>query len=137
MIRIFKVFIPASVIALLISETILIFACYCLASFLVLDVDPQVFLLYDNGWPRIAIVVVCLMIGIYFHDLYTQFRIKSRILLVQQFCLIVGIAFLTQAALSYLKLPEWTLPKWLMIVGSGLTLVFLPVWRLLYSSVVV
>src|SRR5437660_1703352 len=126
MIRIFRVFVPASVIALLESEAVLIFACYVLASFIVLDVDPQVFLLWDNGLWRISIVVGCLILGIYFHDLYTQFRIKSRIVLVQQLCLVVGIAFLTQAFLSYLKLQEWSVPKWLMIWGSGLTLVFLP-----------
>src|SRR5689334_12745650 len=136
MIRIFKVFVPTSVVALLVSETVLIFSCYLLASFLTLDVDPQVFLLYDDGLARISIVVVCLMVGIYLHDLYTQFRIKSRILLFQQLCLIVGIAFLTQALLSYLKLAEWTVPKWQMIMGSAFTLILLPIWRVLYSSVV-
>jgi sugar transferase (PEP-CTERM system associated) len=136
MIRIFKVFVPTSVIALLLSETVLIFACYVIASFFVLDVDPQIFLLYDNGLWRIGIVVLCLMTGIYFHDLYTQFRIKSRIVLVQQLCLVVGIAFLTQALLSYLKLQEWSLPKWMMIWGSVLTLIFLPTWRVIYSSFV-
>jgi sugar transferase (PEP-CTERM system associated) len=136
MIRIFKVFVPTSVVALLVSETVLIFSCYLLASFLTLDVDPQVFLLYDDGLARISIVVVCLMVGIYLHDLYTQFRIKSRILLFQQLCLIVGIAFLTQALLSYLKLADWTVPKWQMIMGSAFTLLLLPTWRVLYSSVV-
>lgn len=136
MIRIFNVFIPASVIALLMSEIILIYSCYIIASFFALDTDPTIFFLYDNGFWRVSIVVAGLMIGIYLHDLYTQFRIKSRILLIQQLCLIVGIAFLTQALLSYLKLPEWTLPKWQMIYGSGLTLLLLPAWRLLYSAVI-
>src|SRR5277367_2566310 len=136
MIRIFNVFIPASVIALLLSEIVLIFFCYVVASFFTLDVDPQIFFIYDNGLLRVAIVVAGLMIGIYLHDLYTQFRIKSRILLMQQLCLIVGIAFLTQALLSYLKLSDWTLPKWQMIYGSALTLVLLPAWRLLYNAVI-
>jgi sugar transferase (PEP-CTERM system associated) len=48
----------------------------------------------------------------------------------------VGVAFLTQALLSYLKLPEWTVPKYQMIYGSGLTLVLLPAWRLLYNAVI-
>ena len=136
MIRIFRVFVPTSVIALLVSETVLIFSCYLLACFLTLDVDPQVYLLYDDGLARMSIVVVCLMLGIYLHDLYTQFRIRSRLLLFQQMCLIVGIAFLTQALLSYLKLADWTVPKWQMILGSSFTLVLLPTWRVLYSSVV-
>jgi len=136
MIRIFKVFVPASAIALLLSETVLIFTCYIIACFFVLDFDTQVFLLYDNGLWRIGIVVVCIMVGIYLHDLYTQFRIKSRIVLVQQLCLVVGIAFFTQALLSYLRLQDWSVPKWLMIWGSALILVFLPLWRILFSSVV-
>src|SRR5579884_1553021 len=136
MIRIFRVFIPTSVIALLVSELILIYSCFILVSFFVLDVDPQVFLLYDNGFYRISIVVLCIVLGIYFHDLYTQFRITSKTMLFQQISLTAGLAFLVQALLSYLKLDEWTVPKWLMIESSALTLLLLPGWRLLYSTVV-
>jgi sugar transferase (PEP-CTERM system associated) len=141
MIRLFRVFIPTSVLGLLASEFLLIYACYIAASFMVYrfittDFDPQFFLFGDSGWLRIGLVVGCIMLGIYFHDLYTQFRIKSRILLLQQLCLVVGIAFLTQAFLSYLRRPEWIVPKWLMIFGSGLTLLLLPAWRIFYGTVV-
>ncbi len=136
MIRLFRVFVPASVIALLISEAILIYTCYVIATFIVMDVDPEVFLLYDNGWARIGVVVLCLMVGIYFQDLYTQFRIKSRVLLLQQVGVVVGAAFLAQALLVYLRLQTLFVPTWLMIVGSGLTLVLLPLWRILYTSMV-
>ncbi len=141
MIRLFRVFIPTSVLGLLASEFLLIYGCYIAASFLVYrfittEFDPQFFLGPDYGWVRIGFVVACIMLGIYFHDLYTQFRIKSRILLLQQLCLVVGIAFLTQAFLSYLRRPDWTVPKWLMIFGSALTLVLLPAWRIFYGTVV-
>jgi sugar transferase (PEP-CTERM system associated) len=145
MIRLFRVFVPASVVALLVSEIILTFTCYVIAAFIVLDVDPQVFLLYGNGdngwngwngWARIAIVVACIMLGVYFHDLYTQFRIKSRILLFQQIGVVVGLAFLMQSLLFYLRLPEMILPAWLMIYGSTLVIIFLPAWRIFYSVVV-
>src|SRR5260370_12110674 len=142
MIRLFRVFVPTSVVALLLSEIILTFTCYVVAAFMVLDVDPQVFLLYDNGdngwagWARIAVVVACIMLGVYFHDLYTQFRIKSRILLFQQIGVVVGLAFLMQSLLFYLRLREMILPAWLMIYGSALTIVFLPTWRIFYSIVV-
>ncbi|MDP8981813.1 MAG: sugar transferase [Acidobacteriota bacterium] len=135
MIRLFRVFIPASVLALLASEVVLILSCYILAGIFVLDVDTAVFLLDDNGLARIALVVACLMLGIYFHDLYEQFRIKSRMVLFHQMCLVLGLAFLSQGALSYLHLPEWTLPARMMIWGSGLVLVFLPAWRIFYSDV--
>lgn len=136
MVRLFRVFVPTSVITLLLSEIILIFSCYILACFFVLDSDPAVFLLYEGGLARITLVVGCVMLGVYFHDLFTQFRIKSRILLLQQVCLVLGIAFLTQALLSYLKLPNWIMPRWVMILGSGLLLVFLPAWHVIYTSFV-
>ena len=136
MIRLFRVFIPASVIGLLVSEAVLIFFCYFLAVFLMPGADPEVFLLDDNGVWRIAVVAGCIMFGIYFHDLYWKFRIQSKILLVQQLCLVLGLAFMTQALLTYLRLPSFTLPKWTMIVGSGLTLVLLPSWRILYEVLV-
>ncbi len=136
MIRLFRVFIPTSVVALLVSEIILTYTCYVVATFLMMDVAPEVFLIDDNGWLRIAIVVGCLMFGIYFHDLYTQFRIRSRILLFQQVIVVVGVTFLTQALLVYLRLQDLILPTWVMITGSALTLVLLPAWRILFSTVV-
>jgi len=136
MIRLFRVFIPTSVVALLVSEIILTYTCYVVATFLMLEAAPEVFLLDDNGWLRIALVVACLMLGIYFHDLYTQFRIRSRVLLLQQVIVVVGVTFLTQALLVYLRLPDLILPTWVMIVGSALTLILLPIWRTLFSTVV-
>ena len=136
MIRLFRVFIPTSVVALLVSEVILTYTCYVVATFLMMEAAPEVFLLDDNGWLRISLVVACLMLGIYFHDLYTQFRIRSRVLLLQQVIVVVGVTFLTQALLVYLRLPDLILPTWVMIVGSGLTLILLPIWRILFSTVV-
>ena len=136
MIRLFRVFVPSSVIALLLSEVILIYTCYVVATFIVLHEDPQVFLFYDSGWERIAIVVTCIIVGIYFHDLYEQFRIKSRIQLFQQMGVVVGIAFLVQALLGYLRLSDLSLPTWLMIIGSSMVLILLPSWRIFYSNMV-
>lgn len=140
MIRLFRVFVPTSVLGLLVSEFLLIYACYVAATFLLYEFittefDPQFFLFNDNGLLRIGLIVGCIMAGIYFHDLYAKFRVKSKILLLQQLCLVVGIAFLTQALLMYLKQPNWIVPKWLMIFGSALTLLLLPAWRLFYSTV--
>jgi sugar transferase (PEP-CTERM system associated) len=134
MIRVFRVFVPTSAIALLISEAFLIFTCYIVASYAVFrDVDPQIFLLYDSGLWRIALTATIIMLGLYFHDLYTKLRIRSHILLVQQLCFIVGIAFIAQAMLSYFD-RQWILPKWLMIIGSGLVLFTLTAWRMLFTT---
>ncbi len=136
MIRLFRVFIPASVLGLLLSEAILIFFCYALAAFLTPGIVPEIFFLDENGLLRIGVVAACIILGIYFHDLYWKFRIQSKILLVQQICLVLGIAFLVQATLTYGHLTSITLPKWIMIFGSSLMLILLPSWRVLYEVLV-
>jgi sugar transferase (PEP-CTERM system associated) len=136
MIRVFRVFVPTSTLALLVSEAVLIFTCYIAAAYAVfVDIDPQIFLLYDGGLVRIAIAAAIIMLGLYFHDLYARFRIASRILLVQQLCLVLGVAFIAQAVLSYFN-RNWILPKWLMIYGSALVLVTLTAWRIVFSAAV-
>jgi len=133
MIRIFRVFVPESVLVLLIADAILLYASFLVGTFLTMDVDPQVFLRYDNGWARIAILVLCVMGGLYFHDLYTNIRIDSKTLLVQQAGVSLGAAFFLQALLVYLALQELFVPTWTMIAGSSLALVALPCWRIVYT----
>ena len=135
MIRLFKVSIPSSVIALILSEAILVFSCYILAAYLLLDVAVDVFLFDDGGLWRIMLVVAVIMLGLYFHDLYENYRIRSRLLLIQQFCLVLGIAFLLQSMLSYGR-SNIILPKWMMVYGSVGVLIVLPAWRILFAVVV-
>jgi exopolysaccharide biosynthesis polyprenyl glycosylphosphotransferase len=135
MIRLFRVSIPETVIVLLFSDAILLYTCFTIAAFAVLDVDPEVFLRYDNGWVRIAIGVLSVMAGLYFLDLYTEFRIKSKAVLVQQAGLSVGVAFLVQALLVYLGRQDLFIPTWLMIAGGALALVLVPLWRIFYGQV--
>lgn len=136
MIRVFRVFVPASVLLLIVSEFLLLFFSYVAAAYVVFSqIDPVVFLLYDDGFWRIATVVVIIMLGLYFNDLYGNVRIFSRILLLQQLCLAVGIAFVTQSVFSYAN-QDWTLPKWLMINGSAIAIVVAFLWRIMYTGVV-
>ena len=133
MVRLFRVFVPASVLALLVSEITLIFACFTAAAYLALGVNPTVFLLYDGGVARIAIVAGSIVLGLYFHDLYSRIQIKSRILLGQQLCQAVGIALLAQGIVSYFD-PDLTTPRRLMVLGSALSLVTLFGWRVVFAA---
>ena len=130
----FRRIIPGRVAALLASEFLLIYLCYVAATFAFLRLDAQVFLVDDNGWLRIFIVTLCLIVGIYFHDLYSNFRVRLRDL-IQYSIVVAGAAFLAEALLSYLKLPQWVLPARPMIAGSGLTVIILLVWRMHFVGV--
>ncbi len=138
--QLFRAFIPASIVGLVLSEITLIFLCYIAGSWLVMRfINPNLivstFLLYEGGLPQIAVVTLCLVAGLYFQNLYSNVRIKSSTLLVQQVCLVIGLAFLIQALFAYIRKPEWSLPHWGMIFGSFLVLVVIPAERLFFSRV--
>ena len=135
MIRLFRVFIPASVVALLISEIVLVLGCYCL-SLLILGIDPGFYLFGENNYWKILVVTGLVILLLYFQDLYTSLRITSRVVLVQQVCLAVGCALLLMAFVGYLK-PDVLLGRWLIILGSFLVIITLPLWRMVFWKYIV
>ncbi len=130
----FRRIISGRVAALLASEFILIYLCYVAATLALLRLDAQVFLLDDSGWLRILIVTIALIVGIYFHDLYSNFRVRTPDL-IQYAVVVAGAAFLAEALLSYWKLPQLVVPAAPMIAGSGLTILALLAWRAFFSAV--
>jgi sugar transferase (PEP-CTERM system associated) len=135
MIRLFRVSLPLSVLALIISEALLAFGCYAAAYGMVSDLGLEFFLLFEGGAERTAAVVATILLGAYFNDLDSEIRVISRLRLVQQYCLVIGLAFLAQALLGYIQ-PELILERWHMMLGSALALVLLPAWRMLFDMLV-
>ncbi|HWZ34304.1 MAG TPA: sugar transferase [Bryobacteraceae bacterium] len=135
MIRLFKVSIPSAIVALIVSEAILIFSCYLLAVYVTVDAAPDIYLLDDNGLWGILLITLLILIVMYFVDLYEDYRSRSQIALVQQYCLVIGVAFLVQALLNYGRWNTLVLPKWTMVYGSVGALVVLPLWRLTFTTV--
>jgi sugar transferase (PEP-CTERM system associated) len=131
MLRLFRVYIPARVAALLASEFVLIYACYLGAAFAWLRADAEVFLADDMGWLRILIVALCLVLASYFLDLYSELSFSRELL--QKMALVVATAFLTEAILSYCKLARLVVPTGPMIVGSTLTLMALMTSRYFFG----
>src|SRR5579863_2469470 len=123
------------ILSLLVPETILIFSCYILAAYWSGGADPSVFLLYDNGLLQIALVVAGVLLGLQLNKLYVQIGVRSKILLAQQLCLTLGVTFLLESMLSYLRNPDLLLRPSIMLLGSALTLVVLLVWRMFFSAV--
>ncbi len=109
---------------------------FVLAAYLVTDIDPALWLLYENGFIQILVQSGVIIFALYFQDLYTRFRVSNRILLLQEICLALGVGFLFQALISYTA-PALLLPRWIMMVGSLLLLFLLPIWRMVYASAVV
>ena len=132
MIRLFRVFIPTSVIGLLISEIVIATACYVLAYWIAGIEEMEVYFLLEDGITRTAIVVLTLIFGIYWADLYEDMQVTSALQLYQQFCLITGMTFLGQALVGYVN-RQMIMPRWQMLIGSALAIVVLPAWWLAYA----
>ena len=128
--------VPSTVWALLISEAALVFTAYTGTSYLLVEVDPLLWLLYEDGLLRVLTLVAWIVLGLYFQDLYSSFRIRSRFVLVQQVSLVLGTAFLFQGLVSY-GLMRLLLPRWVMMVGSMIVIVAVPLWRYAYTHMVI
>ncbi|HUA83228.1 MAG TPA: sugar transferase [Bryobacteraceae bacterium] len=135
MIRLFKVSVPASIIALIISDTVLLFSCYIVGVFLMTEA-PDVYLLDENGMWAVSFVVLTVLMGMYFADLYDDYRITSRIELIQRFCMVLGSSFLLQALFNYSRSTLLVLPKYSMVYGSAFSIVSLTAWRIVFSGAV-
>ena len=135
MIRLFRVFIPLSTLILLISEILVISASFVLSTYIGLAGDPAAYLLDGGGLFSIGLVVLTIVIGLYMNDLYTDIPVKSVVFLIQQLCMIIGAAFVVQAAASYLN-RNLRMPLHVMGPGSLFTVISIFSWRLVFSRYV-
>jgi exopolysaccharide biosynthesis polyprenyl glycosylphosphotransferase len=119
MLRLFRVYFSATVALLLAYEIVLIYLCYLGATCAWLA-DAEAFLEDDGGWLRIFIVVFFVVLGIYFHDLYSNLALSKELL--HKSVVVAAMAFLSEAMLTYLKLRRLVLPAGPMIAGSALTI---------------
>jgi hypothetical protein len=129
----FRVFVPATTVVLLVSEVLLITSAFIIAVYLTLNVDPWVNLIYDGGFIHLVPVLLTILVGLHFNDLYSQYYVKNRIVLLRQLCLVMGGAFVVQGLLAYVS-PDMRVSAHVMAVGSGLAVVAIYFWRVLFSS---
>jgi len=114
---------------------ILILACYVLA-ILLLRMDAGFYLFGEGNYWKLLVVTGFIILALYYQDLYTELRITSRLLLVQQVCLAVGSALLLLAFLGFLQ-PEFLMSRWLMVLGSALVVLVLPVYRVFFWKYII
>jgi sugar transferase (PEP-CTERM system associated) len=82
---------------------------------------------------RILLVLASILVGMHFHDLYSNIYVRSRRVLIQQLCLVIGAAFLVQALIGYLD-ATLRIPIRVMVLGSFLAIVSIFAWRVFFSA---
>ena len=127
-----RIFVPVGALALLVSEILIVASCFLVVAFLILNVDPTVFLFADNGLLRIGLAGASILFGLYFQNLYANLYVKSRVLLIQQLSLAMGIALLAQGLLGYVN-DGFRLPLRLMVPACAVLVLALFAWRVAYS----
>ncbi len=135
MIRLFRVFVPTSTFGLFLFEALLVLAAFIFSAYLLLDVDPTDYLSNLAGQASIALVWLSVLTGIHFQSLYSQIRVRSRLLLLQQLLMVAGVAFLVQALISAIT-PDLQIPLRVMLLGSLLSIAGIMAGRLLFSAYV-
>ena len=126
---------PTGTLAMLLSETLWVTGAFVLAAYVTLPTDPELYLLYENGWGRILVVVLSVVVAMHFHDLYTDLYVKSRVRLLQQLSMVAGIALVFQGMVSYV-VPGLRLPLRVMLPGCALAVLVIFLWRIVFSTYV-
>ena len=118
----------------------IVLGCYAASLFLVgldyVGFDPGFYLFGEGNYWKLLVVTGCIILGMYFQDLYADLRVVSRILLVQQVCLAVGCALLFIALLGYAS-ADLILGRWLMVTGSLGVIILVPAWRIFFWKYII
>jgi sugar transferase (PEP-CTERM system associated) len=133
MTRFFRFQFPAASVTLLASEVLLVMSAFVVATYLAIEVDPYVYLMDDGGLTRLVPVLLSILIGMHFCDLYSQIRVRSKTILLQQLCLVMGAALLAQGLISYVSV-SLRVPIRIMVLGSSLAMAGMFAWRILFSA---
>ena len=134
MIQVFSVAVPARMLFFFMAEAVLVFCAYVFAAWADSDLgDLDSFLRTDSGLLRILLLDATILLGLYLRNLYSQFRLRDRIALLQELSMIFGVAFVMQGLINYVN-HDLTVPRKVMIVGSGLALVSIFCARLVLSA---
>ena len=130
MIRLFHAYFPVRTVLLSLTEAILLAAGFLLAVLITAGtpVNADIFLLYENGIARIALVVAVVLTLIYYFDLYDAFVLTNR---REVFTRLVGVLGCTLLALGFLyyTFPAVHLSGTVLWVGILLACIALPAWR--------
>lgn len=129
--RAFSLF-PAQIFVVLFCDLLLAAGLYAGGIYL-LTPDPLLAYLSDtDGIARVLLAVFSIIGGIYFNELYTAVRVRSRIALLLQLCHVFGLSLIIQTILAYLS-PQFALPRRVVLLATVVGLPAFFLWRLAYS----
>jgi sugar transferase (PEP-CTERM system associated) len=131
MIRLFNAYFPTRTLLLTVTEALLVTLGFVAAVIYWAGNDANIYLLYENGFGRIGLVVGVFVVLMYYFDLYDSIVLSNRREVVTRLVGVLGCAFVTLSVLYY-AFPEIRLVASALWVGVGTGAVAVPLWRKLF-----
>ena len=103
MVRLLNAFIPKRTLLLSVSELLLTFAVLVGITYVWMGPDAELFLLFEQGYMKIAVFCGVFMVAMYYFDLYDSLVISSAREVHIRFIQVVGTSALLLAILYYLQ----------------------------------
>ena len=105
-------------------------AAFTLAARVSMDVELDLFLLYEGGLASIALIAITIVGAASVYGLYTFSRFRSRVVLFFDLTAVIGFAFLLQAVIHYID-RDFAAPLPVVLIGSAFAQLAMFAWRLL------
>jgi exopolysaccharide biosynthesis polyprenyl glycosylphosphotransferase len=130
MIRLFNRYFPTRTLLLTLTEAALVTLGFVFAVLLSAGtaVDARIYLLYENGAGRIALVVVVFVVLMYYFDLYNSSILTNRREVVTRLVGVLGTTFVALAVLYY-TFPAASLGGTVLWAGIIIVAIVVPMWR--------
>ncbi len=132
MIRLFHSYFPARIIALFVSEALLIAAALLAAFWLSMRDETGLALYYDQGMYRLAVATVVCLVCMYFYDMYDPLVLCDARHTSTRLVEALGMACMVLAAVYY-AYPAARLRAQVFLVGIPVSGAALTLWRGLFS----
>ena len=133
MIRLFNAYFPTRTLLLTVTEALIVTLAFVVAVVFWAGtaMDANIYLLYENGFGRIGLLVGIFITLMYYFDLYDSTVLSNRREVVTRLVGVLGCAFVALSVLYY-AFPEVSLVGTTLWLGVAIVAVTVPAWRKLF-----
>jgi hypothetical protein len=132
MVRLFRVYYPLRVLALLVGEAVIVSGSFLLATVINFGLDSYLVLSYENGLYKILAITGTALLLLYYFDLYDLQRLNSNNEIYFRLFMVLSTVSFLWAGIAYF-FPELMLGKRSQVLGLVILTVALLCWRSTYS----
>jgi len=133
MIRLFNAYFPTRTLLLTVTEALIVTLAFVVAVefWAGTAMDANIYLLYENGFGRIGLLVGIFITLMYYFDLYDTTVLSNRREVITRLVGVLGCVFVALSVLYY-AFPEISLVGTTLWLGVGIVAVTVPAWRKLF-----